>query len=1384
MLHRSRRSLYAVLTTALLLLLGAAAGWLQASAAPAAQSAAVLPASQVYANGARVVQSEKNDVSPPLRDIPPAQVAPGRKEGPQNPNPPVKVGKGQRDTVVQRSFGALAMPAPIASFDGINSISSSCGCLPPDTNADVGATQVVETANVAFAVYNKTGGVLLSARPINTLFTGFGGPCQTRNDGDPVVLYDAIANRWFISQFTSSAPYYMCIAVSTTADATGSYNRYGFLMSSTDLYDYEKYGVWPDAYYMTANVFQGDGNFRPTAVAFDRTRMLAGLTATFQEFNPGNFYSNILPATFNGTILPPAGAPNTFMSAAGNSNLIHTWKFHVDFVTPANSSFTGPVNLAAAPWDPNLCNGSRNCIQQPPPAAPTQYLDSLSDHLMFHLSYRNFGDHEAITANESVDENSADHSGIRWYEIRNPSSTPYIYQQGTYAPDANQRWMGAINMDRDGNIAVGYNTSSTTVFPSIRYAGRLATDPLGQLAQGEATLVAGSGVQQSASGRWGDYSSLSVDPTDDCTFWFAGEYYASTGNANWSTRIGSFKFPSCGATTPTVTPTGTPPTATRTASPTTTATAGPCQTYSFATTTGTLVPATSDTGNHCDDCTTLLTLPFPIALYGQSYTSAFASSNGVFEFGSSDSAFGNAPLPVAIFDHAVVPYWDDLITSQTGGGVFTSVTGVAPNRVYNVEWRAQVLNSGNANVNFEIQFPEGGTNSFSIVYGNAIGDGGAGATIGVQKDLNQYTQVSYNTVVVVAGRQYNFTLAACGSATVTPTRTATVGTTVTATASATQTPCGTAAGWTAGPNFPQVGVVRSTSAYYPANGRFYTLGGRTSDTAGSDLQNPAEYNPSTNTWTTKAAAFPDNQVNNMAGGVITIGGVDFIVAVGGSAAGATTASAAVRLYNPVADVLTALPTTENWPGNANGTTLPGGYTVANNKLYIIGGFNIGVGMTNQIWEYDPNAAGAHWTQKVNLPVARGYVPATTINNVIYTGGGSDFVAAAPVDTTDSFRFDPAANTIAAIANIPRATAETRAVTVNGKMWVLGGGRTAPNPSNEVDIYDPATTSWTVGTPFVTARRNFPAASDGANVYLVGGYAPTAPVNTMEIYHAAVPCNTPTATATASRTTVAATATASQTTVAATATASQTTVAATASQTTVAATATASQTSVTATATACPIRFTDVIDTNAYYYQGVYYLACRGVISGYNDGTFKPFNNTTRGQMTKIVTLAFNIPLVTPPALNSRTFTDVLPDNVFYQVIETAAAHNIVSGYSCGGVNPQTGQDEPCDSVRRPYFRPSNFVSRGQLTKIVVIGAGWTLVNPAQPTFTDVDRSNVFYPYIQTAVCHGVISGYSDNTFRPNNFAFRGQIAKIVYLALTASAVNCGNSVAAVDGVNW
>jgi len=330
-------------------------------------------------------------------------------------------------------------------------------------------------------------------------------------------------------------------------------------------------------------------------------------------------------------------------------------------------------------------------------------------------------------------------------------------------------------------------------------------------------------------------------------------------------------------------------------------------------------------------------------------------------------------------------------------------------------------------------------------------------------------------------------------------------------------------------------VVRAVGNYFSVNGNFYVMGGRSSDVAGSDFTHPFEFSPNTNTWVTKAATYPDNQVNNMACGVLTVSGTAQIYCVGGSAAAATTSAARVFSYNPVTDAITTLTAADNWPGNVAGTVLPGGFAVAGNKLYIIGGFNIGTGMTAQTWQFDPNAAvGSRWLQRLDYPVARGYVPAATIGGFIYTAGGSDFVNGTLVDSANSYKYDPTLNVWTAIANIPRATGETRAVVFNGQMLVLGGGRTAPNPSNEVDIYNPNSNTWTLGANFGTVRRNFPADSDGTSrIWIVGGYdAGGVATNTMEIFGAggcatATPSGSasPTSTATPGTPTPTATATA-------------------------------------------------------------------------------------------------------------------------------------------------------------------------------------------------------------------------------------------------------------------
>jgi hypothetical protein len=335
--------------------------------------------------------------------------------------------------------------------------------------------------------------------------------------------------------------------------------------------------------------------------------------------------------------------------------------------------------------------------------------------------------------------------------------------------------------------------------------------------------------------------------------------------------------------------------------------------------------------------------------------------------------------------------------------------------------------------------------------------------------------------------------------------------------------------WTAGPDMPSTGV-RMVGVYFPANGKFYAVGGRSMDGVGNDFTHPFEYDPSANSWAIKSASYPDNQVSNMACGVLSDSGTDYIYCIGGSAGGQTTATDRVFRYNPVTDMIDTV--ASPWPGDSDGMTLPGGFAVFNNKLYILGGFQINTAMTDTIWEFTPTSNV--WVQKnATLPVARGYIPTVAYGAYIYTAGGSDWNGTTLVDTTDSFRYDPVADSITATPNIPRATAETQALRFPGGrcapgIWVMGGGRTPPNPSSEVDIHCPdSPEEWTIGMPFVTARRNFPTDTDGmgisfgtGHVWLAGGYGSDGtPLSTMEIFCQAVPTpseppGTPTATPTA------------------------------------------------------------------------------------------------------------------------------------------------------------------------------------------------------------------------------------------------------------------------------
>jgi hypothetical protein len=445
------------------------------------------------------------------------------------------------DMVLQQTAPlAPATHAPTASlnFEGLGSgsLGFTPNAAPPDTNGAVGSTQFVQWVNESFAVFNKSTGALI-AGPIagNSLWSGFGGGCQTNNDGDPIVLYDKAANRWVFSQFSvSTTPFLQCVAVSTTADATGTFNRYSFQYSNFD--DYPKMGVWTDAYYQTFNMFSGNSFVGSDACAYNRTAMLNGQPATQICFQQGNSVGGLLPSDLDGSTAPPAGSPN-FMVFFGTNNL-NLFKFHVDFATPANSTFTGPTVIPVAAFTP-LCNGG-SCVPQP---GTNQALDSLGDRLMYRLAYRNLGTHESLVVNHSVVAGSS--GGVRWYELQNPNGTVTLAQQSTFAPDSNFRWMGSIGMDQAGNMAMGYSVSSSSVSPSVAFTGRLASDPANTM-QAETTIVSGTGSQTGGLNRWGDYSAITIDPADDCTFWYTNEYMKTTGSFNWNTRIANFKFPNCG----------------------------------------------------------------------------------------------------------------------------------------------------------------------------------------------------------------------------------------------------------------------------------------------------------------------------------------------------------------------------------------------------------------------------------------------------------------------------------------------------------------------------------------------------------------------------------------------------------------------------------------------------------------------------------------------------------------------------------------------------------------------------------------------------------------------------------------------------------------------
>jgi hypothetical protein len=481
------------------------------------------------------------------RELPPVARG-GRDFEPGRPHPVGSTNAAVTDPLAETGVGySGATATPRVATEG-TPIDPTYRVAPPDTTGDLGPNHYVQWVNLRYAIYTVTRGAgneitgftLVSGFPKNgnVIWQGFGGACEAYNDGDPIVQYDQLANRWVLTQFAVSAsPYTQCVAVSTGPDPTGTYHRYAYSYS-TNFNDYPKMGVWPDGYYITYNMFKRGRTFSGSRVcAFERDKMLTGASARQVCAQTSSSYGSLLPADLEGSTLPAAGTPNYLLSI-GTSTL-QFWKFAVNWAGSGSGTLTGPTTVAGVAAFTRACSGG-TCIPQP---GVTQKLDSLADRLMYRLSYRNFGTREALLVNHSVASGGV--SGIRWYELNIAGGSPTVRQQGTYQPTADYRWMGSAAMDKTGGIAVGYNVSSAAIKPSIRYAFRAPADTLGTIGN-ETSVLAGPGVQTGNNlSRWGDYSTLSVDPVDGCTMVFTGEYIPADGSFNWATAIVSFKLSSC-----------------------------------------------------------------------------------------------------------------------------------------------------------------------------------------------------------------------------------------------------------------------------------------------------------------------------------------------------------------------------------------------------------------------------------------------------------------------------------------------------------------------------------------------------------------------------------------------------------------------------------------------------------------------------------------------------------------------------------------------------------------------------------------------------------------------------------------------------------------------
>jgi hypothetical protein len=481
-------------------------------------------------------------ISQPLTELPTDKVQTTEVEAlPVQPSPLIShhgANPTQPDSLLRTQIGPLVATTKGVSFDGVG----ANGGAPSDVNLAIGPNDIVQTVNTQFAIYTKGGTLLTGPTNFTSFFAKLGGDCAA-GGSDPIVLYDKLADRWLLSIIgIGSSTFSECVGVSTTNDPTKTYTLYKYSFG-TKLPDYPKLGVWSTAsngaYLATYNIFAPSFTGADLC-GMDRTKMLAGdPTAAQLCVTTPNSEGSYLPSDLDGATPPTDGTPGFFLTWQNNNpGQLFLRKLTLNFgagtATLSAATTISVANSALA------CGNGGTCVQQ---KGTTQTLDTLGDRLMYRLAYRKFSDHEKMVVDHSVGSGSS--VAVRWYEIWDPSGAVTLNQQGTFAPDATFRWMGSTAMDQAGDIAIGYSASSSTLNPAIRFTGRVPSDPSGTM-EAEDSLLVGTGSQNGGLSRWGDYTAMRVDPSDDCTFWYTNQYEKVSGSFNWSTFIGSFVFTNCG----------------------------------------------------------------------------------------------------------------------------------------------------------------------------------------------------------------------------------------------------------------------------------------------------------------------------------------------------------------------------------------------------------------------------------------------------------------------------------------------------------------------------------------------------------------------------------------------------------------------------------------------------------------------------------------------------------------------------------------------------------------------------------------------------------------------------------------------------------------------